>query len=78
MRGALVTEAMSDDELPAEQPLEDVVTEENEVVVKTISTFSDFINAIYCLTKLASGSVNMRTKSLLFKSCNSPRIGRRP
>ena len=30
MRGALVAEAMSDDELPAEQPLEDVVTEENE------------------------------------------------
>lgn len=32
MRGALVAESMSDDELPAEQPLEDVVTEENEVV----------------------------------------------
>ena len=31
MRGALVAEAMSDDELPAEQPLEDVVTEELEL-----------------------------------------------
>ena len=46
--------------------------------VKMTSTFSVASNALYCFNKAFLGSVKIRSKSSLDRSCNSTRIGKRP